>query len=82
MRALSPALALSSHYHLFLQINPSMIGAMKFLSKLKRLFDPMDLTKGPIAKSILLFAIPIILSLLFQQIYVFTDVTIVGKTLS
>ena len=55
---------------------------MKFLSKLKRLFDPMDLTKGPIAKSILLFAIPIILSLLFQQIYVLTDATIVGKTLS
>ena len=55
---------------------------MKFLSKLKRLFDPMDLTKGPIAKNILLFAIPIILSLLFQQIYVLTDATIVGKTLS
>lgn len=59
-----------------------MIGPMKFLSKIKRLFDPMDLTKGPIAKGILFFAIPIILSLVFQQIYVLTDATIVGKTLS
>ena len=48
----------------------------------KKLFAPIDLTKGKIYKVILLFAIPILLSYIFQQIYTLTDAIIVGQNLS
>lgn len=40
-----------------------------------------DLTKGPITKTMLLFAFPMILGNLFQQLYNVTDTLIVGKFL-
>ena len=40
-----------------------------------------DLTKGPITKTMLLFAFPMILGNLFQQFYNVTDTLIVGKFL-
>lgn len=49
---------------------------------LKKLFAPIDLTKGKIYKVILFFAIPIFLSYIFQQIYTLTDAIIVGQNLS
>lgn len=54
---------------------------MKFPS-FRRLFSPLDLTKGNITKNILLFSFPIVLSLIFQQIYTMTDAAIVGQNLS
>ena len=38
-----------------------------------------DLTKGPILKTLLLFALPMILGNLLQQIYNITDTIIVGR---
>jgi len=38
-----------------------------------------DLTRGPITRRILTFALPIILGNLFQQVYMFTDALIVGR---
>lgn len=55
---------------------------MSLVSKIKRLFDPVDLTKGNILKIIVPFLIPIVLSALFQQLYSLTDTVIVGKTLN
>lgn len=55
---------------------------MNYLKKFKKLFDPIDLTKGPILKTMIPFLIPIVLSLVFQQIYALTDSIIVGKTLN
>ncbi|MFA6861642.1 MAG: MATE family efflux transporter [Bacilli bacterium] len=55
---------------------------MTLLAKFKKLFDPIDLTKGNIYKDITLFMIPIILSLIFQQLYSLTDAIIVGQSLS
>lgn len=55
---------------------------MNILKKFKRLFDPIDLTNGKIAKVFILFLIPIILSTLFQQVYTLTDTIIVGKNLN
>lgn len=55
---------------------------MNLLKKFKNLFNPIDLTKGSIFKNILIFLIPILLSLIFQQIYSLTDAIIVGQTLS
>ena len=40
-----------------------------------------DLTKGPILKTLLLFALPMILGNLLQQIYNITDTIIVGCVL-
>ena len=40
-----------------------------------------DLTKGPILKTLLLFALPMILGNLLQQIYNITDTIIVGRVL-
>lgn len=51
-------------------------------SFLKKLFAPVDLTKGKPWKVILLFGAPIILSYLLQQIYVLTDAIICGQVLS
>lgn len=52
------------------------------LTKFRNLFSPVDLTKGKIMPVLLRFMIPIILSILFQQIYTLTDTIIVGQTLS
>lgn len=49
--------------------------------KFKKLFDPIDLTKGNITKDILLFMVPILLSLVFQQLFTLTDAIIVGQNL-
>ncbi|HBM69979.1 MAG TPA: MATE family efflux transporter [Firmicutes bacterium] len=54
----------------------------KMLKKFKSLFDPIDLTKGKIWKVIIAFFVPIVLSMLFQQVYTLTDTIIVGQTLS
>lgn len=54
---------------------------MNIWRKFKKLFDPIDLTKGGIGKGICLFLIPIVLSLLFQQFYTLTDTIIVGQNL-
>ena len=40
-----------------------------------------DLTKGPILKTLLLFALPMMLGNLLQQIYNITDTIIVGRVL-
>lgn len=55
---------------------------MSLLIKFRNLFNPIDLTKGSILKNIIIFLIPILLSLVFQQLYSLTDAIIVGKTLS
>ncbi|HBE98962.1 MAG TPA: hypothetical protein DDW18_02880 [Firmicutes bacterium] len=55
---------------------------MNFSEKIKNLFKPMDLTKGNPLKSILIFMLPILLSLLFQQVYTISDAAIVGQNLS
>lgn len=39
----------------------------------------MDMTKGPIAKQLIIFSIPIILSSILQQLYTTADQIIVGK---
>lgn len=49
---------------------------------LKRIFTPIDLTKGRPVKVIAAFLLPILLSMVFQQIYTLTDAIIVGQTLS
>lgn len=49
--------------------------------KFVHLFDPIDLTKGKVGKGILLFLVPIIFSLVFQQIYTLVDSMIVGQCL-
>ena len=48
----------------------------------KKLFKPIDLTKGTIWKSIILFSVPILLSYLFQQIYTIADASICGQFLN
>jgi Na+-driven multidrug efflux pump len=52
------------------------------IQKFRNLFSPIDLTKGKIMPVLLRFMIPIILSILFQQIYTLTDTIIVGQTLN
>ncbi len=54
---------------------------MTVWKKFKKLFDPIDLTKGSITKDILLFMVPILLSLIFQQLFTMTDAIIVGQNL-
>jgi len=54
----------------------------KRTSWFRQLFNPIDLTEGSIFKTLLLFLIPILLSLLFQQMYTLTDSIVIGKTLS
>lgn len=48
----------------------------------KKLFAPIDLTKGQIYKVIVIFMIPIFISYIFQQIYTLTDAIIVGQNLT
>lgn len=50
--------------------------------KFRNLFNPGDLTEGSIIKGLLIFMIPILLSMLFQQLYTLTDTIIVGQNLS
>lgn len=54
----------------------------KVWQKFKDLFKPRDLTSGNIVKGILVFMIPLLLSLLFQQLFSLTDSIIVGQNLS
>lgn len=54
---------------------------MNILKKFKKLFDPIDLTKGSIWKDIIVFAFPIMLSTLLQKIYSLIDTIICGQTL-
>lgn len=51
------------------------------MNALKKLFEPMDLTKGKIWKVIILFSLPIFFSYFFQQIYTIADAAICGKYL-
>ncbi len=53
-----------------------------FLIKTKKLFEPVDLTKGKPYKQILIFMLPILISYIFQQVYTISDAAIVGKYLS
>lgn len=55
---------------------------MNLIQKFKKLFDPIDLTSGKISKTFSLFLIPIILSMIFQQVYSLTDTIIVGQNLN
>ena len=55
---------------------------MKLLGKIKEIFKPINMTKGSIYKAILVFLVPTILSMVFQQVYTLTDAIIVGQTLS
>lgn len=50
--------------------------------KKKKLFKPVDLTQGVCWKTIIRFAIPVIISCLFQQIYTISDAAVVGQTLT
>ena len=52
------------------------------MALIKSLFKPIDLTKGKIWKVIVVFALPILLSYLFQQIYSISDAAICGQFLS
>lgn len=47
----------------------------------KKIFGPIDLTKNKPYKAILLFALPIFISNLFQQIYSISDAIIVGQSI-
>lgn len=46
-----------------------------------KLLKNLDLTKGNILKSIVLFTIPILIGNVFQQLYNFVDAVIVGQTM-
>ena len=50
--------------------------------KIKSFFSPIDLTQGSIAKVIIKFTLPIIISYLLQQLYILSDAAICGQTLS
>ena len=54
---------------------------MRILERIKNIFKPIDLTKGNITESIIVFRSPILLSLLLQQIYTITDAAIAGQNL-
>ena len=49
---------------------------------LRDFFRPRDLTQGTPWKTILAFALPIIISYLLQQVYTISDAAIVGQTLT
>ena len=55
---------------------------MEKVSFLKKLLNPVDLTRGKPWKALLLYGAPIMLSYLLQQIYVLTDAVICGQVLS
>ena len=78
-----------NRFHLFFYCGLTIISLflmrfynMKQNSIVKKLFSPVDLTKGKPIKSLLVFMLPILLSLVFQQIYTISDAAIVGQTLS
>ncbi len=52
------------------------------MQKLKALFAPRDLTKGSPMKGILLFAIPLLIGNLAQQLYNTVDAIVVGQYIS
>lgn len=52
------------------------------LASLKKMFEPIDLTKGTIWKVIIWFSIPILISYVFQQIYTIADAAICGQFLN
>lgn len=52
------------------------------MSFIKKLFKPIDLTKGTIWKNIIFFSLPILLSYIFQQIYTIADASICGQYLN
>jgi len=54
---------------------------MNIFAKFKHMFDKTDLTKGPIFSQLMIFMIPIILSMVFQQLYTLTDSIVVGQNL-
>ena len=49
---------------------------------LRSFFQPVDLTQGTCWKTLLVFAFPIIVSSLLQQVYSTSDAAIVGQTLT
>ena len=49
---------------------------------LRSFFQPVDLTQGTCWKTLLVFAFPIIVSYLLQQVYSLSDAAIVGQTLT
>lgn len=49
------------------------------VAKIRRLFEPIDLTKGSIPKVLSRFALPIILSNILQLLYTFIDAAIIGR---
>lgn len=51
-------------------------------NRLCALFQPVDLTQGKCWRTILAFALPIIISYLLQQVYSISDAAIVGQTLT
>ena len=53
----------------------------KFISAIKKVFTPIDLTSGKPYKVIILFALPILLSNLISQVYSLTDAIVVGQTI-
>ncbi len=55
---------------------------MSIKERIVNLFKPIDLTEGKPLKSLLIFMLPILLSLIFQQIYTISDSIIVGQNLS
>ena len=55
---------------------------MSIKERIVNLFKPIDLTEGKPLKSLLIFMVPILLSLIFQQIYTISDSIIVGQNLS
>ena len=52
------------------------------MKSIKKLFEPVGLTKGKPYKQLIIFMIPILISYLFQQVYTISDAAIVGKYLS
>lgn len=52
------------------------------INKIKKLFLPRDLTSGKVFKELILFLIPIFLSVTLQQVYTLTDTIIVGHNLN
>lgn len=55
---------------------------MSGIQKFRKLFDPIDLTKGKIVKVLVAFLVPIVLSMLFQQLYTLSDSIICGQFLN
>ena len=49
---------------------------------LRSFFQPVDLTRGKCWRTLLVFAFPIIVSYLLQQVYTISDAAIVGQTLT